>query len=183
MKHLLFLSFALLPMLAQAQKITSQEVVKQLVNNLHGGVEMHNVDGRTSYFAYAGTGYKYYFYEKKAYFFPQIDFKWGQYRYDSDSNNYTETASIAFPLTVGYDLPLNGIVLNVYGGARYEQILHTSYNTHSSKVNAAQAGLLGGAAIKLANRFGVTASYYYGLTPLYQDGKGRTSSFSFAFLF
>ena len=184
MKRLLFLSLLLLPLLTQAQKITSQEVVKQLVKNLHGGVEMHTVDGRQSYYAYAGTGYKFYFYEQKAYFFPQVDFKWGQYRYDSNSNNYTETTSIAFPMVVGYDLPLQDIiVLNVYGGGRYEQILHTSYNTYSSKVNNAQAGLLGGVAIKLANRFGVTVSYYYGLTSLYQDGTGRTSSFSFAFTF
>ena len=184
MKRFLFLSFLLLPLMVQAQKVNSQEIVNQLVNNLHGGVEVHTVDGRQSYYAYAGTGYKYYFYENKAYFFPQVDFKWGQYRYDNNNKNYTETTSIAFPLTVGYDFLQQSIIsMNVYGGVRYEQILYTSYNTYHSKVNNAQVGFLGGAAIRLAQRFGVTVSYYYGLTSLYQDGTGRTSSFSFAFTF
>jgi len=184
MKRLVLLPFLLLPLLVQAQKVTSKELVTQLVKNIHGGVEMHTVDGRQSYYVYAGTGYKYYFYEQKAYFFPQIDFKWGQYRYDNNNKNYTETASIALPLTVGYDLPIKGIInMNVYGGVRYEQIVYTIRNSYTSKVNNAQAGLLGGTTIRLADRFGITVSYYYGLTSLYKDGTGRTSSFNFAFLF
>jgi hypothetical protein len=182
MKKLLLL-FLLLPFFVQAQKVDTKEVLLQLVNNLHGGVEVHTVDGRQSYYVYGGTGYKYYFY-KQTYFFPQVDFKWGQYRYDTNNSHYTETSSLAFPLIVGYDLPLKDIITaNIYGGVRYEQILYISHNTYTSKVNKAQAGLLGGASIKLANRFGVTVSYYYGLTSLYQDGTGRTSSFNFAFLF
>ena len=181
MKRLLFLSFLLLPLLAQAQKVNSQEVVTQLVRNLHGGVEIATINGRQSYHAYAGTGYKYYFYEQKAYLFPQINLKWG--RYDSNVNYSTETASIAFPVTVGYDIRLDGLILNAHTGVRYEQIVHTVFNSYTSKVNNAQVGLLGGISMRLSQRFGISASYYYGLTTLYQNGKGRISSFNFAFLF
>jgi hypothetical protein len=183
MKRIFFILFILLPCFIQA-KTDSQNIGKQLLNNIQGGVEINNVNGRTSYYVYAGTGYKYYFY-KQMYLFPQINFKWGQYRHDPDNkNNYTETTSIALPLTVGYDVfQKNSININLYAGIRYEQILYTSFNSYSSKVNSSQIGLLGGASIQLSPHFGLTVSYYYGLTSLYQDGTGKTSSFNFAFLF
>ena len=183
MKRILLLAFIFAPFVANAQKATSQEVINQLLRNMRGGVEVVNINGRSSFHTYVGTGYKHYFRPSNAYLFPQADFKWG--RYDV-GNGYIETSSLAIPVLIGYELFAQDLIgLNVFTGGRYEQVLHSSHSTNaiSNKINNTQVGVLGGANIRLANRFGITASYYYGLTPLFQDGTGRISSFSLAFTF
>ncbi len=75
------------------------------------------------------------------------------------------------------------IAMDVYGGARYEQILNVEGNDYPSKVNTSQLGLTGGTALRFFNKFSINASYYYGLTSLFADGTGKTTSFNFSFNF
>ena len=178
----MFIAVWLFPLGMQAASPTSQEILKQLIRNAHGGMEIHNINGQTSYSVYVGTGYQYYFYKQKAYVRPDIDLKWGEYR--SQGGYSVETASIALPVTVGYHLfQLNNLRMTVFGGGRYEQILYSTNNTYSYGINSAQAGLTAGTSIGFFNKFSINVSYYYGLTTLYKDGSGRISSFNFSFNF
>lgn len=181
---LLFLSLFFVLICISAKKSKASDIGMQLLKNAHGGVSVNKVNKHTSYAGYVGTGYKYYFYKNSAYLYPQIDLQCGQYKHDTSNDSYTETTSLAIPVVLGYDLVSSNVIgVNLYVGGRYEQILHTSHNTYSAGVNNSQAGLLGGATIRIANKFGVTLSYYYGLTNFYRDGTGKVSSFNFAFNF
>ncbi|MDR1729300.1 MAG: PorT family protein [Prevotellaceae bacterium] len=182
-KKILLIAACLFSFGLYAKSPTSQEIIQQLLRNAHGGVELHSIDGRTSYSGFAGTGYVHYFYKEKAYIKPEISVKWGEYKY---SNNYhVKTTSLAVPVTVGYQLFQEKLIgMNIFGGVRYEQILHSSDNNNSAgKLNTSQAGLTAGTSIRLANAFSINASYYYGLTTLFRDGSGRISSFGFSFNF
>jgi len=177
--------FAILffPIFAQAgTKPSAQEIAVQLLKNAHGGVELQTINGRTSYLFFVGTSYFHYF-NKNVYFNPGLDFKWGQY--PTFNNEYINTSSLAVPLKVGYTVASdNGVGANFFGGVVYEQILHTSYDSdYSFPINNSQVAVTAGARINLMNTVGFTVSYAYGLIPLYKDGSGRISSFSFSFNF
>jgi hypothetical protein len=184
MKHfglLILMAFFCL-MNAQA-KSDPKDIPNQLIRNLHGGCELHTVDGVSSYSGYVGTGY-YYYLDKhdRLYINPAVDVKWGEYR--SDNGYSMKTTSVAIPITVGYKLfQTDLIAMDVYGGARYEQILNVEGNDYPSKVNTSQLGLTGGTALRFFNKFSINASYYYGLTSLFADGTGKTTSFNFSFNF
>lgn len=179
LKKIVFIAAWLFSFTMQAASPTSQEILKQLVQNAHGGMEIHNINGQTSYFGYVGTGYQFYFYKQKAYVRPDIDFKWGEYRYQS--GYHVETASFALPVTVGYHIfQQNDIRMTIFGGGRYEQIIHSANNNYAYGINNAQAGLTAGASIRLLNKFGINVGYYHGLTSLFKDGSGRISSFNFS---
>ncbi len=182
-KKILFIAVCLFSLGLYAKSPTSQEVIQQLLRNAHGGVELHNINGQTSYSGFAGTGYVYYFYKERAYVKPEISVKWGEYKYQSSYR--VKTTSIAVPVTVGYQLfQQEWIGMSIFGGVRYEQILHSTDNTNTtSALNTSQAGLTAGASLRLANTFSINAGYYYGLTTLFKDGSGRISSFSFSFNF
>ena len=166
----------------QAAAPTSQEVLNQLVRNAHGGMEVHVINGVTSYSGYVGTGYMHYFYKELAYVKPEVAVKWGEYRYQ-DAYHVT-TTSIAVPVTVGYRLfQQGGIGMNVFGGVRYEQILNSTNNNYGHDVNTTQVGLTAGTSVRLLDKFSINASYYYGLTTLFRDGSGRITSFNFSFNF
>lgn len=182
-KILLLIAACLLSFTIQAGSQASQIILKQLIENAHGGVELHTIDGQTSYSGYVGTGYQYYFYKQKAYIKPELDIKWGEYKYQS--GYHVETASIAIPVTIGYHLfqQKDIIGMTVFGGGRYEQIVHSANNNYAYGINNAQAGLTAGTSISFFNKFSINASYYYGLTTLYKDGSGRVSSFNFSFNF
>jgi hypothetical protein len=179
-KTIILFVFALLSL--QATIAQQKGVVEQLITNLHGGMEVTTINGATSYAGYVGTGYQLYFYENKAYVMPQIDVKWGQYKY----GNYAvdNVTSIVVPVTVGYNMVRSSMLsLTVYGGVRYEQVIHSGTNTYESSLNNSQFGLTPGASLRLFNKFGVSVSYYYALTSLYKDGKGRASAFNFSINF
>ena len=181
-KKILFMAAWLFPFGMQAASPTSQEILTQLLRNAHGGVEIYTTNGQTGYFVYVGTGYQYYFYKQKAYIRPDIDFKWGEHRYQS--GYHVETASIALPVTVGYHLlQQNDIRITVFGGGRYEQIVYSANNNYEYGINNSQAGLIAGTSIGFLSKFSINVSYYHGLTSLYKDGSGRISSFSFSFNF
>jgi hypothetical protein len=183
MRKLILLFTLLVPFLpTHATKPSGQEIVMQLVKNVHGGMEVHNIDGKTSYSGYVGTGYIHYFAKNKAYLKPEIDIKWGEYRYEG--GYALQTTSLMIPVTVGYNLFRNETIgMNIFGGIRYEQILQTSQNNYSSKVNNSQVGLNAGTSIRLLNFVSLNVSYYHGLTSLFRDGTGKISSFSFSFNF
>jgi len=184
-KKILFVSTLLLLFVMQRMvAVNSQEVVNQLIHNAHGGVEILNVNGASSYFVYAGTGYMHYFYEKKAYVKPEIDFKYGEYSARGSSNS-VKTSSVAIPVTVGYHVfQESAIGMNIFGGVRYEYIFHSDFgkNYDGPGINNNQVGLTLGTSVRLISRFSINASYYYGLTPLYKGGE-RVTSFSFSFNF
>ncbi len=181
-KKILFIAACLFSFGLHAKSPTSQEVIQQLLRNAHGGVELHNVNGQTSYSGFAGTGYVYYFYRQKAYVKPEISVKWGEYKYQS--SYHVKTTSIAVPVTVGYQLFQQELIgMSIFGGVRYEQILHSAENNYSSGINTSQAGLTAGTSVRLLNKFSINASYYYGLTTLFKDGSGKISSFNFSFNF
>jgi len=182
-KKILFIAAWLFSLGLQAASPTSQEVVQQLIRNAHGGVELHNVNGQTSYSGFVGTGYVHFFYQQKAYIKPEVSVRWGEFRYQS--NYYVKTTSIAVPVTVGYQLfQQQSVGMNIFGGVRYEQILHSSdSNNAASAINTSQAGLIAGTSLRLLSRFSINASYYYGLTTLFRDGSGRITSFSLSFNF
>ena len=160
----------------------SNEVLRQLIKNLHGGMEVHTTDGTKSYSGYVGTGYKLYFYKDKAYIKPEIDVKWGQFKYDG--GHEVETSSVAVPVTVGYHVFNEELLgMEIFGGGRYEYIFNATNNTYSSSVNSSQFGLTAGASIRLLNAVSLNVSYFYGLTSLFSDGTGKTSSFNFSFNF
>lgn len=178
----LFITILLFPVIVWAAKPTSTEILREFARNTHGGMEVNTVDGKTSYSGYVGTGYRFFFYKNKAYVKPEIDVKWGQYRYESDYK--VETTSIAVPVTVGYNLFQEEFLgMNLFGGVRYEQILHSSNNNYNSGINNSQVGLTAGTSIRLLNTISFNISYYYGLTSLFKDGTGKVSSFNFSFNF
>lgn len=183
LKYIFWAVFSL-PYFSASAKSDGKDIVKQLINNAHGGMEVHNVDGRQSYSGYVGTGYRFYLDEKnRLYIYPAIDVKWGEYR--ADGGGFKST-SIALPVTVGYDLFNNEVIgMKLYGGVEFEQFLSvTDTNLDSGvDVNRSQAGLTGGTSIRLLNKFSINASYYYGLTTLFNDGNGRTSSYNFSINF
>ena len=164
-------------------KSNSKDIANQLISNLHGGGEMHTVDGVTSYSGYVGTGYVYYFDDKDRFYInPTIDAKWGEYR--SEGNYSMKTTSVAVPVTLGYRLFTNELIgMNLFGGVRYEQILNIEGNKYMSEVNKSQVGLTGGTSLRLLDSFSLNVSYYYGLTSLFADGTGKTSSFNISFNF
>lgn len=174
---LLFLTF-----FSVSAKTDGKDVLIELIKNAHGGVEVHDVDGRKSYTGYVGTGYKFYLDDKKKLFlYPGIDFKWGEYR--AEGGGFRST-SVAVPITVGYDLFDNEIIgMNLYGGVTFEQFISVTDQNTDAKVNRSQAGLTGGTSIRLMNKISINASYYYGLTTLFNDGNGRTSSYNFSINF
>ena len=181
-EKVLFISALLFSIGMQAATSTSQEVLKQLVKNAHGGVEVHTVNGETGYSGYVGTGYVHYFYKEKAYVKPEVDFKWGEYRYQ---NEYAiQTTSIVIPVTLGYQLfQQESVGMSIFGGVRYEQILYSVSNNPDYGINNSQAGITAGTSLRLMDKFSINASYYYGLTTLFKDGSGRISSFSFSINF
>ena len=161
---------------------TSQEVINQLLRNAHGGVEIHNINGQTSYSGFVGTGYQFYFYEQKAYVRPDIQVKWGELRFQS--GHHIKTTSIALPVTVGYHVfQQENVRMTLFGGGRYEQFLRSESNSPDFAINTTQLGLTTGATIGFFNRFGISANYYHGLTSLFKDGSGKITSFSFSFNF
>ena len=181
-KKLLFIAAWLFSLGLQAAKPTSQEVVQQLVRNAHGGLELININGQTSYSGFIGTGYTHFFYKQLAYVKPEITVRWGEYKFQS--SYHVRTTSIALPVTVGYRLFQNEFVgMSVFGGGRYEQILSATDNNYAYDLNRSQAGLTAGASIRLLNKFSINASYYYGLTTLFKDGSGRITSFNFSINF
>lgn len=181
-KKIALISALLLSFGMQAATSTSQEVLNQLVRNAHGGVEVHTINGVTSYSGYVGTGYMYYFYKEQAYVKPEISAKWGEYRFQNAY--HVKTASMVLPVTVGYRLFQQGAIgMDIFGGVRYEQILYSTDNTYPYSLNNSQVGLTAGTSVRLMNKFSINASYYYGLTTLYKDGSGRVTSFSFSFNF
>ena len=180
MKKIGLLSVLLFSLGAKAAAPTSKDVLMQLLRNAHGGMELVSIDGKTSQMWYVGTGYQYFFYKQKAYVKPEIDLKWGEIRYKN--TDYVQTTSIAIPVTVGYNV-FQGAALgmNVFGGVRYEQILHSS--NKNVGINNSQVGLTGGTSIRLLSKFSVNASYYYGLTALFKDSNEKVRSFQFSFNF
>ena len=181
-RKILFMAVWLFPLGIQAGGPTSQEVVNQLIRNAHGGVEIHTINGETSYSGYVGTGYVHYFYENRAYVKPEVSVKWGEYRYQSAY--HVKTTSIAIPVTLGYQLfQQGGVGMNIFGGARYEQIISSSDNNYEYPLNTSQVGLTAGTSLRLMDKFSINASYYYGLTTLFRDGSGRITSFNFSFNF
>jgi len=185
MKKIALLSILFISLGAKAATPTSQDVLMQLVKNAHGGVELVKIDGQTSYRGYVGTGYQYFFYKEKAYVKPEIDVRWGEIRYKNNTDNhYVKTTSIAVPVTVGYNVFQQDLIgMNIFGGVRFEQILNSSNKNFETKINNSQIGLTGGASMRLMNKFSVNASYFYGLTSLFNDGTGKMSAFSFSFNF
>jgi len=166
----------------QAASPTSQEIITQLLRNATGGIEIHNINGQTSYSGFVGTGYVHYFYENKAYIRPDIAVKWGELRFSSE--HQIRTTSIALPVTVGYHvLQQNNMRMTLFGGGRYEQFLRAESNNNANNINNSQVGLTTGASLNFSNRFGINASYYHGLTSLFRDGSGKITSFSFSFNF
>ncbi|MCQ2193791.1 MAG: PorT family protein [Paludibacteraceae bacterium] len=164
-------------------KTDGKDVVKQLIENAHGGVEVHDVDGHQSLSGYVGTGYRFYLDDKnRLYVYPAIDIKWGEYR--ADGGGFKST-SVALPITMGYKLFDNeAIRMDLFGGVTFEQILSVTDNDISyGEVNRSQAGLNGGTTIRLLNKFSINASYYYGLTSLFNDGNGCTRSYNFSINF
>lgn len=182
MKKLIVLFTLFIPPATFAAKPSVQEVLMQLVKNAHGGMEMQTIDGQVGYSGYVGTGYTHYFAENRAYLKPEIEVKWGEYRHTGDYQ--LQTTSLMIPVTVGYNLfKQESLAMDLFGGIRYEQILHTAKNNYSSNVNNSQVGVRAGTSIRLLNTISLNISYYYGLTSLYKDGSGRISSFSFSFNF
>lgn len=164
-------------------KSSGNSILKELVNNAHGGVELHDVDGRKSYSGYVGTGIRFFLDDRnRFYIYPAIDLKWGEYR--ADGGGFKST-SIALPVTLGYEVfNTDAISMNVYGGTTVEQFLTVSDEQYEDKsINRTQAGLTGGVSLRLLNRFSVNASYYYGLTTLFNDGSSRTRSYNFSINF
>ena len=173
----------LFPVLVQAgTKPSTQEVLIQLLRNAHGGVGVQTINGETSYSVFVGTSYFHYL-NKNFYLNPGLDFKWGQYPTFNGEN--IKTSSLVVPLTVGYTVASdNAIGANFFSGIIYEQILHTDYNNnYRYPINSSQVAVTAGARINIVNTVGFTVSYAYGLIPLYKDGSGRVSSFSFSFNF
>ncbi len=182
-KKILFITACLFSLNLQAKSPASQEILLQLLRNANGGVELHTVNGQTSYSGFVGTGYVHFFYKQKAYVKPEISVRWGEYKYQS--SYHVKTTSIALPVTVGYQLfQSDWIGMNVFGGGRYEQILQSSDNNNTAqKLNTSQAGLTAGASLRLVNTLSINVSYYYGLTTLFKNSNDRISSFSFSFNF
>jgi hypothetical protein len=73
--------------------------------------------------------------------------------------------------------------MEIFGGGRYEYIFNATNNTYDSSVNSSQFGLTAGTSIRLLNTVSLNVSYFYGLTSLFSDGTGKTSSFNFSFNF
>jgi len=114
-KKILFIAAWLFSLGLQAASPTSQEVVQQLIRNANGGVELHNINGQTSYSGFVGTGYIHYFYRQKAYLKPELTVRWGEYRYQNIY--HVKTTSIAVPVTVGYHLfQQQSVGMSVFGG-------------------------------------------------------------------
>lgn len=158
----------------------TDDILKELIHNAHGGMELHDVDGRQSYSGYVGTGYRFFLDDKnRFYVYPAIDVKWGEYR--ADGGGFKST-SVALPVTVGYELFNTDLIsMNLYGGATFEQFISITDQQFDDKhVNRSQAGLTGGVSIRLANKFSINASYYYGLTTLFNDGSSYTRSYNFS---
>ena len=177
-----FSFFVLLLPFSLSAKNDGKEIVKELIKNAHGGVEVHDVDGRQSYSGYVGTGYRFYLdNQNRLYVYPAIDFKWGEYRAEGGSFRST---SVAIPVTVGYDVIRNEIIgMQIYGGVTFEQFFSVTDKNTDAEVNRSQAGLTGGTSIRLLDKISINASYYYGLTTLFNDGNGRTTSYNFSINF
>lgn len=164
-------------------KTSSEDVIKQLINNAHGGVDVHTIDGETSVSGYAGTGYYFYFDdENKLYLYPAIDINWGEYK--ARDGYSMKTTSLIIPVTLGYNIFSTDLIgMNIFGGVRYEQILHVTDSSYDTDINRSQVGLTTGATLRIAQKINLNASYYYGLTTLFEDGSGRVTSFNFSFNF